>query len=79
MNHTTKRFLESIGRSENRQQQNEPTDAGNDNRDHSDSSHSTKKNDSMLNQSLGNICNSLDNSFIAKRSRSGKKKKSSEI
>lgn len=78
MNFTTKRFLESIGRSDTHQR-NDHADAGNDNRDHSDSSHSTKKNDSMLNQSLGNICNSLDNSFISKRARSGRKKKSSEI
>jgi hypothetical protein len=78
MNYTTKRFLESIGRSEYHHQ-NGHADAGNDNRDHSDSSHSTKKNDSMLNQSLGNICNSLDNSYISKRARSSRKKKSSEI
>lgn len=78
MNYTTKRFLDSIGRNETRHH-NDQADAGNDNRDHSDSSHSTKKNDSMLNQSLGNICNSLDNSFISKRARSSRKKRSNEI
>ena len=78
MNYTTKRFLESIGRG--KEQQNESKEFQIElNKDPTDSSASTKKNEEVMNQSLGNICRSLDNSYISKRARSNKKKKSNQI
>lgn len=60
--------------------QQEDRDGQGEQRDHSDSSLSLKKNEnSVMNASLGNICNSLDNSFVAKRARSNRSKKSSQI
>lgn len=79
MKNTTDRFLSAIGR--------EPQVVIDDvfrrdvQRDHSgDSSQSMKRDgESALNKSLGDVCESLNNSFVSRKARSQNKKKRDQV
>lgn len=77
MHHTTQRFFDSIGKntSSNKKQE----EAVELNKDTSESSINLRRNDSGLNKSLGNICESLETSFISKRARSDRKKRMGQM
>lgn len=75
---TTRKFLDCIGR-KNEEKEDDKEGQYELARDNSDSSLSLKKSESGLNKSLGDICNSLDNSFVSKRARNNKRKKSCQI
>lgn len=77
MKETTDRFMSAIGRGTANSKEN--ADNESQNNDKSDSSISAKKNDSSLNKSLGNICESLDTSFHSKKARSKNAKKREQI
>lgn len=79
MNVTTDRFMAAIGKESSRIIDEVPNQKELF-KDMSDSSQSIKKDRSVeLNQSLGNICQSLNNSFVAKKARHHNRKKRDQI